>query len=257
MDTPRFCDKVSILGAQLSLCDKAELLAIIAEAITTERKLTILSGNIHAYNLAYEHPWLRAFFNQVDIVRLDGEGVRLGARLLGHSTPQRMTWADFAWDLAQSAARQGHSLFLLGGRPGVAYEAGCKLQDHYPSLRIVGAHHGYFDKALHSAGTQAVMRSVAIAKPDILIVGFGMPLQERWLVKTRDLLAATVVLTGGAVFDYVSGELQRGPSWMTSHGLEWLARLIIEPKRLWRRYIIGNPVFFYRILLQRFRVICA
>ena len=246
------CDRVELLGTPLSLCDKAGLLAVINHAVTGKHKLTVLSGNIYAYNLAYDRPWLRAFFNQADIVRLDGEGVRWGARLLGHQTPLRMTWADFAWDLADLAARNGHTLFLLGGKPGIAEKAATKLLNQYPDLRILGTHHGYFDKTLNSTENQAIIQAIAEAAPDILIVGFGMPLQERWLSKTRDLLAATVVLTGGAVFDYISGELRRGPQWMNDHGLEWLARLLIEPRRLWKRYIIGNPLFMWRVLKQKF-----
>ena len=88
-------------------------------------------------------------------------------------------------------------------------------------------------------------------KPNILIVGFGTPLKERWLMENWDRIEVNVALTGGAVFDYVSGELRRAPRWMTDHGLEWLARLIIEPCRLWKRYLIGNPLFLWRVLKQR------
>ncbi len=244
-------ERISLLGTPLSLCDRAALLTFIHKAAIQKQPITILSGNIYAYNLAYEHPWLRAFFNQADVVRLDGAGVWLGARILGHITPPRMTWADFGWDLAEMAARNGHTLFLLGSKPGIAEKAARKLKERYSDLQIVGTHHGYFDKARDSAENQAVIQMIAEAQPDILIVGFGMPLQERWLSETREVLAATVVLTGGAVFDYISGELRRGPKWMTDHGLEWLARLIIEPRRLWKRYIIGNPLFMWRVLKQK------
>jgi N-acetylglucosaminyldiphosphoundecaprenol N-acetyl-beta-D-mannosaminyltransferase len=245
------CNQVFVLGTPLSLCDKTELLAIIAEAIRASRQLTVLSGNIYSYNLAYEKPWLRAFFNQADIVRLDGAGVRLGARLLGYATPQRMTWADFGWDLTELAAREGLTMFLLGSKPGIVEKAAAKFEERYPNVKIVGVYHGYFDKTLNSPENQAVIQMIADVKPDILIVGFGMPLQERWLSETRDLLTATVVLTGGAVFDYISGELRRGPQWMNDHGMEWLARLLIEPRRLWKRYVIGNPLFMWRVFKQK------
>ena len=89
--------------------------------------------------------------------------------------------------------------------------------------------------------------------PDILIVGFGMPLQERWLMQNWENLDARVALTGGAVFDYVSGEVRRGPRVLTDNGFEWLARFLIEPGRLWRRYLVGNPLFLWRVLQQRLR----
>ena len=95
------------------------------------------------------------------------------------------------------------------------------------------------------------MRQINTAEPDILLVGFGSPLQERWLMENRDRVNAHVALTGGAVFGYVSGELRRGPRLLTDNGFEWLARLLVEPRRLWRRYLLGNPLFLLRVLMQR------
>jgi len=245
------CSQISILGTSLSLCDKQTLLHMIQRTTFNKQPLLILSGNVHSFNLAYENEWLRDFFNQADVVRLDGAGLRLGARLLGISTPPRLTWADFAWDLAEFCAEHQFSLFFLGGRPGVAEKAADKLRFTHPSLNVVGIHHGYFDKTADHLENEIVISQVNAVRPDILIVGFGMPLQEKWLYENWKRLDVNVTLTGGAVFDYISGELQRGPKWMTDNGLEWLARLVIEPRRLWRRYIVGNPLFLWRVFRQR------
>jgi N-acetylglucosaminyldiphosphoundecaprenol N-acetyl-beta-D-mannosaminyltransferase len=156
------------------------------------------------------------------------------------------------WQLAQFAQAQGLSLFLLGAKPGVADQAAERLRQQFPDLRIVGRHHGYFDKTPGHPDNVTVLQQIDTARPDILIVGFGMPTQEQWLKDNWGQLNVKVALTGGAVFDYVSKNLARGPRWMTDHGLEWLARLLIEPRRLWRRYLIGNPVFLWRVLMQRF-----
>jgi N-acetylglucosaminyldiphosphoundecaprenol N-acetyl-beta-D-mannosaminyltransferase len=121
----------------------------------------------------------------------------------------------------------------------------------HPGLDISGIHHGHFDHTPGSRENEAVVRRVNAARPDILIVGLGMPLQERWLMENRHTIDAGVALTGGAVFDYVSGGLRRGPRLLTDNGFEWLARLLIEPRRLWRRYLIGNPLFLLRVLGQR------
>jgi N-acetylglucosaminyldiphosphoundecaprenol N-acetyl-beta-D-mannosaminyltransferase len=244
-------ERRSVLGIQLSTCDQAELLDAIGQGIKTDNKMTVLSGNVHSFNLAYRQSWLRDFFNQADIVRLDGAGVRLGAWILGHQTPSRMTWADFAWDLAVYAEQQEINIFFLGAHPGIADKAAAKLKARYPDLHIVGTHHGYFDKTPGSPENEAVIAEINAVKPNILIVGFGMPLQERWLMENWERIDANVALTGGAVFDYVSGELQRAPRWMTDNGLEWLGRLIIEPRRLWKRYIIGNPLFLWRVFKQK------
>jgi len=245
------CEHASVLGTQLSLCDQASLLTIIENAVKSGGQLTILSGNIHSFNLAYKTPWLQRFFNQADIVRLDGAGLSLGARILGYRTPLRMTWADFGWALAGMAAEHNFSLYLLGSKAGIAEKAAVALQEKHPNLLIAGTHHGYFDKTPGSEENKAVLEKIAQSKPDILIVGFGMPLQEQWLSQVRGSLAANVVMTGGAVFDYISGELVRAPAWMTNNGLEWLGRMLIEPRRLWKRYIIGNPLFFWRLFITQ------
>lgn len=243
--------RIEILSVPLTLYSLPQMLEFIAAARSNERRL-ILSGNVHSFNLAYENPWLRALFQQADAVRLDGAGVRLGAKVLGYDAPPRMTWADFAWPLAELAAERGLSLFLLGGRPGVAEKAAARLQAHASPLKIAGVHHGYFDKAMGSAENSRVLQMLRDAAPDILIVGFGMPLQEQWLSQNLQQVQAGAILTGGAVFDYISGETRRAPRWMTENGLEWLGRLLIEPRRLWKRYVIGNPLFFWRILRERF-----
>jgi N-acetylglucosaminyldiphosphoundecaprenol N-acetyl-beta-D-mannosaminyltransferase len=134
----------------------------------------------------------------------------------------------------------------------VADKAAACLIERFPDLHIVGIHHGYFDKAPGSPENEAVIQQINDVQPNILVIGFGMPLQEQWLMRNWERIEANVALTGGAVFDYVSGQLRRGPRWMTDHNMEWLARLIIEPRRLWRRYLIGNPLFLWRVLKQRF-----
>lgn len=250
MTSPPF-GTIKILGTQLSLCDQAQLFAVVARAIAEKQKILVTSGNVHAYNLAYRSPWLQAFMNKADVVRLDGAGVRLGARLLGYDTPQRMTWADFGWDLAAFCERNGYGLFLLGSEDKIVAKASRRLLTKYPGLKIIGSHHGYFDKTPGSPENEAVLRLIAQAQPDILLVGFGMPVQEQWIKENDEHLPAHVIFTVGAAFDYLSGELKRAPAWMTEHGLEWLGRMLIEPKRLWRRYVVGNPLFIGRVLLQR------
>ena len=121
---------------------------------------------------------------------------------------------------------------------------------HY--FQVIGTHHGYFNKTPGHPQNEAVIKSINAAKPDILLIGFGMPIQEKWIMENYDRLDVKVFMPVGAAFDYVSGNVRRAPRWMTDHGLEWLGRLIIEPRRLWKRYIIGIPLFFYRVLLQKF-----
>jgi N-acetylglucosaminyldiphosphoundecaprenol N-acetyl-beta-D-mannosaminyltransferase len=154
--------------------------------------------------------------------------------------------------LAAFAASEGHTLYFLGARPaGVGEEAARRLTERFPALKIAGVHHGYFDHAAGSPENESVIEEINAAKPQILVVGFGMPRQERWLMDNWDRVDANVALAGGAVFDYFSGRLRRGPRLLTDNGFEWLARPLVEPARLWRRYLLGSPLFLLRVLRQR------
>lgn len=248
-------DRVNVLGVPVSTYDKEQLLNFVYSSIEEDKKVLVGSGNVYSCNLAYESLWLRQFYKSIDVVRLDGSGVRLGAKFLGYDLPNRITWADFAWDLAAFCSKYRYALFFLGARPGTAERAAERLKDKYPELCIAGIHHGYFNKDPRSPENESIIKEINTSDSQILIVGFGMPLQELWLTQNWVNLNINVTLTGGAVFDYISGELGRSPSWMTNNGLEWLGRFLLEPQRLWRRYFIGNPLFFYRVFRQRIGMI--
>ena len=244
---------LEVLGIHFVSYNKHQLLRLLANRISQTQKTLVLSGNIHAFNLAYEQPWLKGFFNRADAIRIDGAGLRLGARLLGQTLPPRMTWADFMWELVAWAEPTGYRLFFVGAQPGVAAAAAHQLRQRHPHLNIVGCEHGYFNQTRHHPENQAVLAHIRTSHPDILIVGLGMPRQERWLYENEDAQEATVIMTAGAVLDYISGQVKRPAPLFTQNGFEWLGRFLGEPRRLWRRYLIGNPLFLWRVLHQRFR----
>jgi N-acetylglucosaminyldiphosphoundecaprenol N-acetyl-beta-D-mannosaminyltransferase len=243
--------RVDVLGVGVDPLTVEGLHAEIEHLVRGEVFGLVLSVNAHCLNLCYEDPKLRDFLNGAEVVFCDGAGVMLAARILGRRIPERITYADWIWQLADLASARDLSLYFLGARPGVAREAARRLKERYPGLKIVGVHHGYFDHGAGSAENEGVVGEINASAPDILVVGLGMPLQERWLMQNRQRLDVRVALTGGAVFDYASGRLRRGPRLLTENGFEWLARLLLEPRRLWRRYLIGNPIFLLRVLRQR------
>jgi N-acetylglucosaminyldiphosphoundecaprenol N-acetyl-beta-D-mannosaminyltransferase len=208
----------------------------------------VMYVNAHVLNQSQELPELRAALDTADLVYCDGYGVRLAAKALEVEIPHRMTGADWIWGLASLCEMNGQSIYLLGSEPGVAGEAAERLQRWYPRLRIAGHHHGYFE--IGSAHDERVMEDINAKRPDIVLVGMGSPKQELWVERWADHLDTDVVWTVGALFDYVSGRVPRAPAWLSDNGLEWIFRFAIEPNRMWRRYLLGNPVFLSRVMSQ-------
>lgn len=242
---------IRVLGVRIHSVTVTDLLRLFAAIIDSDERALVLHVNVHGMNLAYTRPWLVDILNAADIVYCDGDGVVMGARLLGQDLPGRLTLADWLWTLAEFAAAGNYSLFLLGAQDGVATRAAARLQERFPDLKIAGVHHGYFDRTAGSTENEAVLAHIRAASPDILIVGFGMPIQEQWLHENWPQLDTHIAISAGAIFDFISGDLRRAPAWMNDNGLEWLGRLLVEPRRLWQRYLVGNPLFLGRVLRQR------
>ncbi len=248
-------DPVEILGVPVIPLRVAVLHEWMDARLAAGQRAEILNVNVHALNLAYRLPWLRAYLRRAPLVFCDGAGVILGARMLGRRIPERITYADWMWQLAGHAAQKGYRLYFLGALPGVAETAARTLQARFPALQVVGWRDGYFDRTPGSPANAQVIAEINRLDVDILVLGMGMPLQERWLMENWPDLTARIGLTGGAVFDYLSGRVKRAPDWMNRHSLEWLGRLLIEPARLWQRYLLGNPLFLLRVLAQRLGVL--
>lgn len=242
-------EEVVVLGIRFHRLTVCQLLNYIIQSASLDQKRIIGNVNTRAMNFAYDLPWYRKFLNDSDLVFCDGFGVLLGARMLGYSMESchRMTCPDYIENLVLACERQSVSLFLLAGQPGVVDKAIVKMKALAPNLRVTG-HHGHFEKS--GSQNDEVVAQINSFKPDVLYIGFGMPLQEKWILDNFDRLEARVFLPLGACLDFYTDTVYRGPRWMTDRGLEWLSRLLVEPNRLWKRYIVGNPLFFYRVLKQ-------
>lgn len=242
--------RVVIGGVGVDPIRQDELHAVIADAVATQRQRIILNANARAIALANTLPAFKAALNAADIVFCDGYGVLFAARFLGATLPERITYADWAHPFARFSQERGLSWFFLGAAPGVADTAAARLRQQYPGLNIAGAHHGYFD--LDGKDNDQVLARISALRPDVTFVGLGMPTQELWIQRNAPRLDTRVLLSAGACFDYLAGRVRRGPRWMTDHGLEWLARILIEPRRLLWRYTVDNLAFLRIVLAQKF-----
>jgi N-acetylglucosaminyldiphosphoundecaprenol N-acetyl-beta-D-mannosaminyltransferase len=178
----------------------------------------------------------------------DGMPVVWAARLLGARMPERVTGADIVLRLAERAARQGYSIYLLGATPDVAARAAEILQQKYPGLKIAGIQSPMIRSI--DATDPAIIEAIRAAQPDILLVAFGNPKQEKWIAYYRRQLNVPVMMGVGGTLDFISGAKKRAPLWMQRSGLEWVFRLAQEPRRLWRRYGRDMGIFGWLFIYQ-------
>ncbi|MGI8428699.1 MAG: WecB/TagA/CpsF family glycosyltransferase [Solirubrobacteraceae bacterium] len=235
----------AIFQIPIDLAHPADLLRTLSDWASEHRTRRVMYVNAHVVNQSRATPELARALRAADIVYCDGYGVRLAARVLKLPVPHRMTGADWIWTLATVCELSGQPIYLLGSEPPIAREAAERLRRSFPRLQVVGAHHGYFE--LDSPHNERVIEHINAHAPRIVLVGMGTPKQELWVDRYADRLDGALVWTVGALFDYVSGHIPRAPRWLADNGLEWIFRLAIEPTRMWRRYLIGNPIFLGRV----------
>jgi N-acetylglucosaminyldiphosphoundecaprenol N-acetyl-beta-D-mannosaminyltransferase len=241
--------RTRLLGVPLDALSPERLLDRVVACAKGAGQSVIAYANVHVLNLAFSDPALHRFLCDADVVYCDGSGVALAAQALGTPVGRRLTAADFVWPLMRRLADEGIPVFLLAGEAESIDAAAARLRREVPGLRIAGVASGYVAEADEPELVEAINDSGA----RVLYVGMGSPRQERWVQRNRDRLELPAIWVVGALFDFVSGRLARGPAWMTDHHLEWVARLWVEPRRLAARYLIGNPLFAFRVLRERWR----
>jgi len=242
------------MGLTLDDVTLEEAVAEIARALEDRVRGYVVTPNVdHVVRLPHE-PAFRAAYDAAMCSLADSVPLVWGSRLLGRPLRGRVAGADLLPALCEMAAQRGCSVFLLGGGEGVAPRAAARLIERYPGLRVAGTHtppEGFgTDAALTAFAIDAVNR----AHPDLLFVGLGSPKQELWVHQSWDRLAATVAVCCGAAVDYAAGVKPRAPRWMQRVGLEWLWRLVHEPRRLWRRYLAEDTAFLGMVLREWWRL---
>jgi exopolysaccharide biosynthesis WecB/TagA/CpsF family protein len=231
--------RVRVLNTNVDIVSGAEVLTALADHIH-HRPRHLCFVNAHSLNLAYRDQAYRAALSRADLVLNDGIGLDLAAKMQGRRFPENLNGSDFTMRVLSLAAEKRWRVYLYGGRPGVAAMARDRLCERIEGLEIVGVCDGY------SASAEEVTRGIRAVWADVVIVALGQPQQELWL---DEHLAATACHLGvgvGAFLDFACGRVVRAPQWMNHVGLEWVFRLVQEPGRLWRRYILGNPLFLWR-----------
>ena len=235
-----------VLGVPFTLCEFGDAVERVHDMIATGEPHQLVLANAHTLNLAYDDPAYHLVVSDADLVLRDGVGVELAARLAGSDGGHNFVGTDFVPELLEALGPDEVRVFLFGGRPGVTEQAANSLAACGSHVRIVGAAPGY-------GAVERVVQQVHATRPHVLLVALGNPLQERWIDEHLIQLGVPVSIGVGALFDYLAGRVPRAPRWVVRLRAEWLFRLLVEPRRLWRRYVMGNPRFIWRVISSRRR----
>ncbi len=242
--------RIHLLGFPIDALTEAECIERILASICASRGGWVVTHNLdHLRRLVND----RAFADlcdESDIRVADGMPLVWASRLQGTPLPERVTGSSLIWSLTEAAASQDRSIFLLGGDGDTASEAANMLRSRFPSLRIAGTDPAPLGSEKNVEKFEQLKRTLKDTRPDIVYVAMGSPKQELIIRKLRDLLPGAWWMGVGISFSFVCGEVKRAPQWMQQLGLEWIHRMVQEPGRLWRRYLVEGVPFAIRLMLS-------
>jgi exopolysaccharide biosynthesis WecB/TagA/CpsF family protein len=213
---------------------------IVELAKMRDRPRFVCTGNLDHLAIAAQDREFKAAYEDADLVVADGAPVVWLSKLGGTPLKERVAGSDLFWTLGQASAETGVTLFFLGGVEGAADAAKAELEKRYPGTKIVGTYCPPFETFSTQEEQDRIRDVVQAAKPDILLVAFGAPKQEKWIAANKDRLGVPVAIGVGGSFEMASGMLKRAPKWMQRTGLEWAYRFAQQPRRLFDRYIVRD-----------------
>jgi N-acetylglucosaminyldiphosphoundecaprenol N-acetyl-beta-D-mannosaminyltransferase len=234
---------LSLFGLSVNNTSMKDAVDWITQSRTKNNKTQVgFFINVNSINLSISKP---EFYNQLskaNALFADGSGMRLAAKKAGFLLNGNNNGTDMLPHLCKKCVETKQSLYLLGAKPGIAKKAAKALQAQYFGLNIAGTEHGYNENKTSEQIVEAINNSGC----DVLLVAMGSPVQEKWLLEHKDMLHCKTALAVGGLFDFYSGNISRSPMWLREVGLEWVWRLMQEPRNKFNRYVIGNPLFLYR-----------
>ena len=243
-------DRLSIMGVRINNISMNEVLKIVEQKIENDEKYIIYTPNTEIIMMCQKDEEFLNLMNQSDINVPDGVGLIYAGKVKRFPLKEKVAGYDLSINLLKMADEKGLKLYVVGGRPGVAEAAMKNVQNDYPGIKIVGTQHGYFKGAhLGEFGHDeelSLIEDINKQKPHILFVGFGAKKQEQWVEYNKSLINANIIIGNGGTLDGLAGLVKRAPDVFINLGLEWLYRLIKEPKRITRQIVL--PVFMVKVI---------
>lgn len=234
----------SVLGVKIHAVTREEAVAILEGYIKSHTPHFIATANAEMVMFAQKDRELANILNAADLIVPDGAGVVWAARHQGFHVPERVTGYDLTQSLLYKASIHGYRVFMFGAAPEVILAAKRKTESLYPGIHIVGSHHGFFS----AADEDRIIDQIRNAAPDVLLVALGVPKQEKWLYRNFHKLQVSVCMGVGGSFDVMAGSVRRAPEWMQRANLEWLFRLLCQPRRIGR--MMALPRFAIQVFIK-------
>lgn len=231
--------RYKILNTYVNAISMEETIQRVENIIKIGKPTQHVVINALKVNLMEEDEKLRRIVNSCPLINADGASIVWAARRLGVPLKERVTGCDLFQKLIAVAAEKGYKVYLFGAEEEVVVKVKELFEKKFPSLEIVGYRNGYFTEA----DEDKIVKDMAQSGAEMMFVAFSSPKKEYWVSKHIDQIGIPFVMGVGGSFDIVAGVTDRAPLWLQNHGLEWLYRLIQEPRRMWKRYIIGNARF--------------
>lgn len=237
--------KIAVLHVMIDAVTMKEAVQKVEGFIAQKNTHLVVTPNAEIIMMANQDKELAHIINNADLVVPDGAGVVWAARYNGDTMPERVAGYDLVQNLLIAAMDKKYRIYMLGGAPDVADQAKLAAEERYPGVQIVGTRNGFFTKA----DEPEIINAIKACRPDILLVALGVPRQEKWIAKYREELAVPVAIGVGGTFDVMAGIVKRAPLWMQKASLEWLYRLLSEPKRAIR--MLALPRFVMRVIIGK------
>lgn len=242
---------VDLLGVRINNFTMEDALAFADSLVAARTPSYIVTPNVDVLvRLQSDTDFKRAYDGAAAVIA-DGVPLIWAARFLGTPLRAKVSGSDFFVSFCELSARKGHRLYFMGAMPGVAHKAAQVLVAKFPGLQVVGTYSPSYGFEANDDECRSIVRMLKKARPDVLFIGLGSPKQEKWTFRWMAEHGVPLSVGVGISFDYVAGTVKRAPRWMQNAGLEWSWRLAMEPKRLWRRYLVNDPVFFKYVFKQR------
>lgn len=233
-------EKQPLLNTFVNNLSMDEAVEAIDGWIQDRQKAYVVAVNVDVIMKIEEDAYLKQITDEASMVLVDGKPLMWVADLHKNPVKEKISGSDLVPRLCEIAAEKGYSLFILGGKDGIAEQAAARLREQYPNIRVVGAYAPPFGFEEDPTELEKINAMISQEKPDLLITCFGCPKQEKFIYENRMKYDATVSVCAGATVDFLAGNVKRAPKWMSDHGLEWLYRFSQEPKRLFKRYFVDD-----------------